>query len=272
MRSVWAQLVMSSLVLTACAESTVGQGSPEPSSASTSAVADATASANAMATRSVDPCAGVAGCMAVANVDVDGDGVSDSVGIAVTREAPPPQVVFGKTTITVRVGHAGRVATRAIASPGALPGSGSPKDVYVGAYRISRTAGADLVLHTQLGQGSPEQFVVVGWDAAGLTAVPAPPTGTSVTNPKPDVWLFASSHGAHDTASCANGANVTVQRLSAATVEGTPVPGGGLRESNHFAFVDGQWNPTGSENVPDSSFSYSFDPHRQTFDCADQGK
>lgn len=231
-----------------------------------------TAAATTTVNRTVDPCAGVAGCVAVANVDVDGDGVRDSVGIAVTRVAPPPQVALGKATITLRVSHAGQVATRQVDSPGALPGSGAPTDVYVGAYKISRTTGADLVLHTQLGQGSPEQFVVIGWDGAGLSVVPAPPTGTSVTNPKSGVWLFASSHGARDTTSCANGASITVQRLSAASMEGEPIPGGGLRESNHFAFVDGHWDPTGSENVPDSSFSYNFDPHTQTFDCADQGK
>lgn len=276
MRVARVALAIGGLVLAGCSAAPAGppasEAAPTSTAATTSAPTTSVATTTAAPRPAVDPCAGVTGCVRVASVDVDGDGARDNVGITVTRDAPPPQVAFGKATITVLVSHDGAVVTTQVDSPGVLAGDGGLRDAYVGAYKISRDSGADLVLHTQLGGGSAEQFVVVGWDGAGLAVVPAPPAGMSVTNPKVGVWLLASSHGSRDTVSCGVGAGVTVQRLSAASQEGEPIPGGGVRESNHFAFVDGQWEPTGSENVPDTTFSYDFDPNTQTFDCADQGR
>ncbi|MBS9535133.1 hypothetical protein KIH27_16215 [Mycobacterium sp. M1] len=220
--------------------------------------------------RATDPCAGISDCTEITQVDVDGDGAPDRVGITISRQAPPPQVVFGEATIGVLVATGSRVARIDVHSPGMLPGSNASPTPYVGAYRISRKSGADLVFHTQLGQGNSEQFVVVGWSAGQPTPV-SQPAEASANLPEATVWYIGSSHGVHEWVTCADGAAVTMIRLSAPTAEGIPIPGGGIREENHFAFEAGAWSPTGSENVADSDFSYNFDPHTQTFQCRDQG-
>jgi hypothetical protein len=208
-----------------------------------------------------DPCDGAgAGCAQVAEADVDGDGAVDRVGIIVDRPT---------AAITVRAAAASGVSEIRLGIDGQQPSGGSPAGVFVGAYRISRTSGADVVLHTQVGQGNADQFAVIGFGGGNLVRVPRPPA-LSANYPDPDVWYIGTSHGVHEWVTCDQGASVTMSILSAPTAEGIPLPGGGIRESNHFAFNSGTWTPTGSENVADANFSYDFDPHTQTFQCEDQ--
>jgi hypothetical protein len=211
-----------------------------------------------------DPCAGIADCTEVARVDADGDGNPDRVGVTVLR-APGDSGV----TVSVLIATGSTVKRIDVQSPGALPGNQAQPQPYVGAYRISRTTGSDLVLHTELGQGNAEQFVVIGWTAGNPTLVASPPD--SMTNQSdPGVWYTSSSHGVQDSVTCTDGAAITMNKLSAAVEEGMPVPGGGIRQQDHFTFDGSQWQPNGSENVADSSFSYNFDPQTQTFRCQDQ--
>lgn len=219
-----------------------------------------------------DPCAGIDGCREVATVDVDGDGALDRVGIAVAQQPPPdPQVVYGEATITVAVATSGaHVARIDVNSRGILPVTSAGPQPYVGAYRISRKAGADVVLHTQLGQGNSEQFAVIGWQGGQPVLVDRPPSDANadVTG----VWYIGSSHGVHEWVTCADGAAVTMNKLSAPTAEGIPIPGGGIREENLFVFNSDTWSPNGSKNIADNNFSYDFDPHTQTFQCEDQSQ
>jgi hypothetical protein len=136
--------------------------------------------------------------------------------------------------------------------------------------RWRRKDAADLVLHTQRGGGSSEQFAVIGWQAGAPASVARPPE-LDANFPDATVWYIGSSHGVHEWVTCADGAAVTMNKLSAPEAEGIPLPGGGIREENHFAFENAQWSPNGSENVADNNFSYDFDPHTQTFQCPDQG-
>jgi hypothetical protein len=224
----------------------------------------------AVSATAADPCTGIAGCTEIARVDVDGDAALDRVGITISRETPPPQVAYGEATIGVLVASGSAVNRIDVHSPGVLPGSDSAPTPYVGAYPISRKNGADLVFHTQLGGGSSEQFAVVGWSGGKPSLVIRPPV-LNANYPDPAVWHIGSSHGVHEWVTCADGAAVTMNKLSAPTAEGIPIPGGGIREEDHFAFDGGQWSPTGSENVADDNFSYDFDPHTQTFHCEDKG-
>ncbi len=218
-----------------------------------------------------DPCTGIGGCREVATVDVSGDGTPDRVGVSVVRRPPPdPQVVYGGATVTVSVATDSTVHRIDIDSSGILPGSDADPQPYVGAYRISRTTGADLVLHIQLGQGNSEQFAVVGWQAGQPALVGRPPADANAA--PTDVWYIGSSHGVHEWVTCADGAAVTLNKLSAPTAEGIPIPGGGIREENLFVFDSGAWSPNGSKNVADDNFSYDFNPHTQTFQCTDQAQ
>lgn len=186
------------------------------------------------------------------------------------QSPPPPQVAYGEATISVIVAVGPGLQRIDVTSPGALPGTNADPDPYVGAYRISRTTGADLVLHTRLGQGNSEQFVVIGWRGGHPELVNAPPSG--ISNPAPGVWYFGSSHGIHEWVTCSDGAAVTFNRLSAPTAEGIPLPGGGIREENFFSYDGLAWLPAGSKNVADDNFSYDFSPHTETFQCQDQGR
>jgi hypothetical protein len=240
----------------------------------TSGSTDATDAATTPRTSTAaDPCATAGpGCRQVAVVDVDGDGAPDRVGVAVTVEPPEPQIAYGDATVHVFIASGANVSSIDVHSPGVLPGidDNDPKP-YVGAYRISRTQGADLALHTQLGGGSSEQFVVIGWNGGRPALVPRPPQ-LSANYPDPAIWYIGSSHGVHEWITCGGGAAVTLIRQSAPSSEGIPLPGGGIRESNHFTFVNGEWSPNGSENKADNDFSYNFDPNTETFACDDQAR
>ena len=219
---------------------------------------------------STDPCTGIDGCREVATVDVDGDGALDRVGVATTQQLPPSHnVAVGEATVTVAVAVQSTVSRIDVNSPGLLPGFDSFPQPYVGAYRISRTNGADLVLHTKMGQGAPEQFAVIGWKDRRPILVDRPPAEADDSR-SASVWYIGSSHGIREWVTCSDGAAVTMNRLSAAVAEGLPVPGGGIREENLFVFEGDSWLPNGSRNIADNNFSYDYDPHTQTFQCEDQ--
>lgn len=258
------------IFVTVCVVALAASGCVNRSTPTQSITSSGNGAASAPANAAADPCDGVAGCAEVATVDVDGDGAPDRVGMTISRETPPPQVVFGNATIGVLIASGATVHRIDVHSPGALPGTESQPTPYVGAYRISRGNGADLVFHTQLGHGNSEQFVVVGWSAANPTLVVRPPV-LNANYPDPAVWYVMSSHGQHEWMTCADGAAITANKLSAPTEEGIPIPGGGIREVNHFTFDGTQWFPSGSDNIADNDFSYDFDPHTQTFQCEDQG-
>jgi len=139
----------------------------------------------------------------------------------------------------------------------------------VGAFRISRERGADLVLHTRRGSGNAEQFVVIGWQNDSPAFVVRPPE-LNANYGNQSIWYMSSSHGVREWVTCADGAFVTINKLSAPEAEGVPLPGGGLREEDHFAFDGSEWKPAGSSIEPDNDFDYKFDPHTQTFLCQDQ--
>ncbi|TSE00807.1 hypothetical protein FOS14_07325 [Skermania sp. ID1734] len=201
-------------------------------------------------------------CRIVSKADINGDGSLDLVGLAFTPDqTSTPE--FPEGTLTVRVSTPDGIQQTQVAKSSGP----APNNYYVGAFRISRRSGADLVFHTVEGLGNAEQFVVIGWTDGHLIQIPTPPDPQPVQR-DPNIWYFNSSHGQHYWATCGSGAEVTLNKLRAAVEEGIPIPGGGLRESNHFAFQNGSWTPTGSENVADNTFSYTdFHPDTDTFQC-----
>jgi hypothetical protein len=261
------------VVLTVVGLSVAGCGNPGSSPTDTSMGAPQSRSAPAAessASAPVDPCTGIAGCREVAPVDVDGDGTADRVGISIYQAPPPPQVVYGDTTITMSIAVGPHVQRIDVKSSGDLPVKDGSRQPYVGAYRISRKTGADLVLHTLRGQGQAEQFAVIGWQGGQPKLVNRPPRDANAQ--ATDVWAMGSSHGVHEWVVCADGAAVTMHKLSAPIAEGIPIPGGGIHEENAFVFDSGAWSANGSKNVADDNFSYDFDPHTQTFLCEDQAQ
>ena len=258
-------LIFGCAIVSGCANS-----GPTPDPATNSTRQPHPAATAAPTSAPIDPCAGTDRCREVASVDVDGDGALDRVGIGVVQSPPPPQVAYGAATVSVIIAVGPDLQRIDVTSPGVLPGTSGKPDPYVGAYLISRKTGADLVLHTQLGQGNSEQFVVIGWQSGHPELVSAPPSG--IGNPAPGVWYIGSSHGVHEWVSCSDGAAVTFNRLSAPTAEGIPLPGGGIREENFFSYDGVAWSPSGSNNVADDSFSYDFAPHTDTFRCEDQAR
>lgn len=219
-----------------------------------------------------DACVGAAaGCATVGRVDVDGDGGLDSVGVIVNREPPSsPNVVNGPANVVVRVATAaGTQEMRVDSATGALPGDGTAQDVFSGAFLISRPKGADLVLHTTYGAGSADEFAVIGWNGGQLVRVPPPPVAKT-TFPNPDSWGLMESHGRLAWVTCDGDASITVVTQSAPTAEGMPLPGGGIRESDHWKFENGAWAPMGSENAADDSDPYAPNGKPAIFRCEDQ--
>lgn len=262
-RAVVAAIGLFAVVGAGCAET----GSDRDKPANSAALMPGTGGgAPVAAAAAPDPCEGAVGeCAQVAQADVDGDGSLDRVAVAVSKHED------SGATVEVRVGRAGSVDEISFEAPVMLqPGDGAPADYFVGAYKLSRTTGADVVVHLVPGRGNADQFGVVAWSGGELEVVPQPPRQQAGAQPDPEGrWLFQSSHGVVESVKCSpSGGAITVQRLSAATAEGVEIPGGGLREDNRFEFRDSDWFPTGSDNVPDTSFSYTFDAHTQTFDCA----
>lgn len=221
----------------------------------------------------VDPCADASGtCSVVRIVDVDGDGTDDKVAIAYSADQPSdPQVAFGMshiTTIAVINGTEHRVTQNVTGAAYT-----DPADIFRGAFAMSRAQGADIALHLVRGQGNAEQFAVISWDGSKLVALPQPPNPTQqYTSRTPGIWYLGSSHGKQGSIACKQPGEIAFVDLSAAMSEGIPVPGGGRREENYFVFSGNSWQPNGSDNSADSSFSYSWNPHTSAFDCPTLGR
>lgn len=245
------------LLMVGCSES-VG-GSAETPAASTAGVTASQSAAPEIAPP-IDPCAGITGCQYVADVDIDGDGSSDQVGIA-----------YGPRGVQVIAGIDGQPYewTQPASSGGAT--YSEPAEIYRGAFALSRAQGADLALHLVQGSGNAEQFAVVSWDGSSLVALPQPPTADRAGMMTEGIWYLGSSHGRQDSVACRAPGEIAMNRLTAAMQEGSPVPGGGRREENYYLFSGGQWQPNGSDNVPDTSFTYSWDAHSSAFNCQDLG-
>lgn len=217
---------------------------------------------------SADPCAGIRGCDEVAVADVDGDGTPDRIGISVVIQPPPPKVAFGQATITASISTAGGLKRIDISSDGILRGiEGKPDDhakPYVGAYRISRTKGADLVIETSINQGSYARYAVIGWSGDRPALVSPPEALTSKVHP--NQWILGSSEGSRHWVSCADGAAITATLLH----EGYGnAPGAALKEVDRFVFHDGDWMPNGSDNLPDNTDDW-LTKKTPDFDCPDQ--
>lgn len=219
-----------------------------------------------------DPCVGVPSCTQVAVADVDGDGSPDRIGIARVQDAPiASNVAFGTTHVTTRVAIGSTVHT----FPQDVEGAAyeKPTDIYRGAFAMTRAQGADIVLHLVPGQGNAERFAVISWDGARLVAVPSPPWGpNSGPSTATGFWLIGSSHGSRDWIRCTQPGEIVRVHLTAALAEGSPVPGGGKREEDKFAFAGSAWQPAGSQNFADTSYSYTdgWTAHKDTFrECKD---
>ncbi|SHV39166.1 Uncharacterised protein [Mycobacteroides abscessus subsp. abscessus] len=231
-----------------------------------------TATAKTVPPGTADPCAGVVGCDEVAATDVDGDGTLDRVGLAV-----PADVKFGyPTTVTVVVSTGGEVKRVDAPSHGLLPGtgSGSPTDharPYIGAYRISRVKGADLVLNTDMNQGSFGKYTIIGWQNNQPTLVNPPrPLASTSGSAAPSDWMLGPAEGQHRWVKCTEGAAVTATVLNQAYGDHMP-PGGGLRQTDRFLFQDNDWIPNGSDSVPANGDEWLHSDQVPTnFDCQDQ--
>lgn len=210
----------------------------------------------------VDPCKAVAGCTEVAPVDVTGNGDLDRVGYAISDASD------GGKLIEVDIAHGQTVGTTTLHSPGVLPTVNDKPSPYVGAYRISRKAGADLVFHTEVGGGASEQFVVLQWVDGHMVYVESPPpAATASTNV---TWYMQSSEGGHAWVTCGEGASITYHHQYAPTNEGTPQPGAGTRKDDEYTFDTNRWVLGESKQVPDPKYSYTINPHTETFRCQDQ--
>lgn len=216
-----------------------------------------------------DPCAaGPAGCEQLGTVDVDGDGVADRVGVA-TQWLTPEQHEIGAVLTTVRVATATGIRQREVNGTLIFGDQSGPRDLLIGAYPISRTQGADLVLHTARGQGGPDEFVVLGWSGNDLAPVPQPAIAESYPG-DPGVWQLSESHGRQHWVSCSSGGSISVTSEAAGESTGGTLPGGGIIETDHWTFTNGQWSPAGSENAASDDFSFHIDAHKDAFKCEDQ--
>jgi hypothetical protein len=242
------------ILLAGCgSNSVVGQGDP-PVDGPTAPAAGAPAAV-------ADPCAGgPQGCVSLGQVDVDGDGALDRVGIA-TQDGP--------ATVTIRVATGGGVKQHVLTLE-QLPLSDDPlpAGAFVGAFLISRAKGADLVVQTRFGRGNSDEFHVIGWYDGELVDVPHPPVVGADGDPA--AWNLFGSHGHLVWVTCDGDAAITVNNHAAPTAEGIPIPGGGILQSDHWKMIDGQWSAQGSENVQAGEIHYDPGGHDVVFRCADQ--
>lgn len=244
-------------VLSACSDS----GTEPPPDGLTNTSAEPMPPADAGPAKPIDVCPDTEpGCEYIADADVDGDGILDQVGIANSGDQ-----------VTAIVGINGERHEIEMQVP-ATNRYSDPAEIYRGAFLMSRSVGADLALHLAPGQGNAEQFAVISWDGARLVALPQPPTADRTGLQRPGVWYLGSSHGKRDSITCGDPGEIVVVRLTAARSEGQPIPGGGRREENSYTFVGNSWQPAGSDNQADTSFSYNWDAHQNAFQCDDQGK
>jgi hypothetical protein len=212
-----------------------------------------------------DPCAGgPAGCMQVGRADVDGDGQLDRIGVAVEKR-PGENEYQQPGTIFVRVTNS--VGVQAIQADALqLPKTGSPTDVFVGAFLMSRPRGADLVIQTR-SDFLTEMFAVIGWSNGTLTMLPAPPArGSAFAGDH--VWKLTQSEGFRDSVICTDGTGINMVHDIAPLDEGVPVPGGGRRETSRYAFDNNEWVFKSFQNTPKDQFSYN--AAGAAFLCGDQ--
>jgi hypothetical protein len=212
-----------------------------------------------------DPCAqGPPGCIQVGRADVDGDGQLDRIGVAVEKR-PGENEAQHPGTIFVRVANSSGVqAIQADAIQ--LAKTGSPTDVFVGAFLMSRARGADLVIQTR-DDFLTEMFSVIGWSNGTLISLPAPPArGSAFAGDQ--VWKLNQSEGFRDSVICTDGTAISMVHDIAPLNEGEPVPGGGRRESSRYTFENNEWVFKGFQNTPKDQFSYT--ASGAPFLCGDQ--
>ncbi|MET9328465.1 hypothetical protein [Tsukamurella sp. NPDC003166] len=225
----------------------------------------------------VDPCAGVAGCVQVAVVDVDGDGSLDRVGVVNQAEdfingGTPDPTTKSAGPITALVGIGQKVHRLTVESGGLT--FREPAEIYRGAFAMTRTPGADLVLHTAIGQGGSDMFAVISWDGNALVTV-APPQPL-IANAA-GLWAMASSHGYRDSIRCTEPGEIVRVRLATSLQDGNRNldKNGGKREEDKYTFAGGAWQPAGSENFADNSLSYTdgWSSHANAFgECKNLGR
>ncbi|GAA1481504.1 hypothetical protein GCM10009624_19440 [Gordonia sinesedis] len=249
--------------LSGCSEPGAPSGESGAQAAESGAQAagpNAPAASATTSARPIDPCAGVAGeCVYVADADVDGDGNADQIGIA--RQGATTTTIVGINGTPYKLDQT-TTMTNAYSDP---------RDIYRGAFLLSRAVGSDIAVHLVPGEGNAEQFAVISWDGKKLVTLPQPQTADRTGAQVPGIWYLGSSHGRQDFIACRQPGEIAVVRLTAATSEGQPVPGGGRREENFYTFAGNAWQPAGSNNVADSSFSYNWNAHEGAFQCDNQG-
>lgn len=126
-----------------------------------------------------NPCDDTRGpCEVVASVYVDGDGNSDNVGIELVD-----------SLVSVRIDTGDGVSTASVEDKHVLRQDTTPSNVFVGAFRLTREQGADIVVDDRFGLGGAELFGVIGWEAGGPVVVPAP-TGATYPEALPTEWAI----------------------------------------------------------------------------------
>lgn len=131
----------------------------QPVSASSLAMPSLATSARAR----VNVCSGVTSCTVVANVDVDGDGRADQIGVSSSKPADG-----GSITVRVRTAtqHTLQTTSRRVYW------FGKP---FLGATPIDGRAGSEIVVGSRMG-ANYEEFRVVTYRAGKLVTLKAPPT------------------------------------------------------------------------------------------------
>lgn len=234
------------LALTACGAQTV-EGIPEAASAGVG--------------KTADPCvSATSACTYVGQADIDGDGVVDQIGVGVD----------GAGHSVVRVAVLGQVQEISGPPRTNLNALTDPEELYIGAYQFSRSAGADIVLYIESGQGQLEQFLVVTWIDGAPALLPPIPGLYNGRNDAGDVWRLQSSHGARQEVACKGAGVATLEKVYFPTMEGMPQAKADSRDIQKFTFGDGAWQAVGAlENVPDM-FDSGAPASTEAFQCSDE--
>ena len=213
-----------------------------------------------------DPCVdGPSGCVQVGRADVDGDGQLERIGVAVDKP-PPVNGTLQPGTIFIRVATSTGVQALQVDAPLQLPKSGSPTDVFVGAFLISHPHGADLVVQTA--RGIADDFAVISSTRGALVMLPAPPKRNSKVS-LGQRWALTQSEGFRETITCTDGTAINLVHDVAPLDEGEPVPGGGRREISRYAFANNEWVLKDFQSIPRDQFSYN-EAASGAFLCGDQ--
>ena len=214
-----------------------------------------------------DPCsAGPPGCVQIGKADVDGDGELDPIGVAV-HQSPGEQGIARAGTVFVRVATSTGVQAIQFDGEFRLPKLGSPAEVFVGAFLMSRPRGADLVIQLQ-SDFLTEIFTIIGWTNGALTPFPAPGRYRSTTLTHWQSWALTQAEGFRDTVICTDGSAIKVVHDIFPESEGVPVPGGGRRETAQYSFATNGWMLKDFQVLPRDQFSYDLTPGE--FLCGDQ--